>query len=473
MKFISRTFGLLLLINGLLLYMHYSESGSAAPNSGIPLTYSQEIEVMNRQDGLYIRHHFTGLSNGRYELIWPESSVDKACYELDSEACSRIDDQLRAFMDSDTTRQTITYRIPKEAPLDEATLFKNIFTELHGANVKSTIFHITDETGAGGMWVNGMKNVGHKKLDLIEYFLFTGTGKVTDLYWQKEVHQLTFKGNRLSLFGGAFEKNELEKIDELLKVNEVSHSTLVIGNANSPVGSDRFIVAETTELERMTDTFLINSMYSRFELSKEQPIVAEIIASILSGKGTGSDKSRSMYEELSTSLSTEKVSTFAKELREMNGKVLNATILDELIEQITGYGSSYFTRNGQDTLGNYPFMLEDTRKVLVKGIEKPNIRVIIKDGRMLYPAKEVLSSSGYEMNSNEQSLYIGNVDRVFRFPLKELFYVFNERKFSVVVPPFEIIENEYYFEESWLARLFLFDVVKKEDTIDLVSKEVN
>ena len=63
LKFIARTVVLLLVVNGLLLYMHFSQAGSAAGNdSGLP-TYSQEIEVTNRQDGLYIRHHFSGLAD--------------------------------------------------------------------------------------------------------------------------------------------------------------------------------------------------------------------------------------------------------------------------------------------------------------------------------------------------------------------------------------------------------------------------
>ena len=48
--------------------------------------------------------------------------------------------------------------------------------------------------------------------------------------------------------------------------------------------------------------------------------------------------------------------------------------------------------------------------------------------------------------------------------------MYNERKFNIVSAPFEIIEGEFYFEEGWLIRLFLFDIEKKAETIDIVPK---
>lgn len=473
MKFISRTLGLLLIINGLLLYMHYSQSGSAASKSSKPVSYSQEIEVINRPDALHVRHHFSGLADGRYEIVWPEASADRSCYELDATYCSRLDEQMTAIIDGDMMQQSVTYRIPKEAPMDEAMLFTDVFAVLHGANVQSTVFHVTDETGVGGMWVNGLQRIGHKKLDLIEYSLFSGMGKVSDLYWQKEEQSLAFEGNRLSVYGGNFNEELLGKADASLKEIGVDHSIIIIGKGKGSIQSNRFIVAETADIEKVADKFLVNSMYSRFVIPKDQRIVAEMLASVLSGKGTGTEKSRVLFDELTASLSAEKMSAFAQSLNDMKGEVVDASVLDELTKDMTGYGTSFFTKNSQDTKNRYPFLLEEPRQVSISGVHNPDVRIIIKDGRMLYPAKEVLSEAGYEISSNEQSLYIENGERVFRFPLKELFYVFNDRKFSVVKAPFEMIENEFYFEEGWLIRLFLFDIEKKEGTIDLIPKAMH
>ena len=34
--------------------------------------------------------------------------------------------------------------------------------------------------------MNGLKQIGNKKMDLIDYTLYQGIGELTDLYWQQE-----------------------------------------------------------------------------------------------------------------------------------------------------------------------------------------------------------------------------------------------------------------------------------------------
>ena len=92
----------------------------------------------------------------------------------------------------------------------------------------------------------------------------------------------------------------------------------------------------------------------------------------------------------------------------------------------------------------------------------------MKDGKTLYPAKNILDLAGYTVTSNERSIYIENDIRKFRFPKKELFYVYNEQKYNVVTMPFEILEDDFYFEESWFKRLFLLRIEKTADTIDII-----
>ena len=82
--------------------------------------------------------------------------------------------------------------------------------------------------------------------------------------------------------------------------------------------------------------------------------------------------------------------------------------------------------------------------------------------------REILNLAGYTITSNERSIYIENGIRKFRFPKKELFYVYNEQKYDVVTMPFEVLEGDFYFEESWFKRLFLLSIEKTADTIDII-----
>ena len=470
LKFISRTVVLLLIGNGLLLYIHFSQSGSATSNDLKLQTYSQEIEVTNRLDGLYIRHHFSRLTEGRYEIVWPESSMQRSCYLSDatSTACSHLDENRTAFVDGENDRQSITYVIPKKEPMQGTFLFKAPFVELHKGNVESTIFHITDETGIGGFWVNGLKQVGHKNLELIDYSLFQGSGKVTDLYWQKDIQPLVYEGERLSVYGEFTDLEGLAKADTILRSLNTPHSTAVIESGKPSVNSKRFIIAETNDAESVSDALAITSMFTQFKIPENQHLIAESVASILSGKGTGSKKSYALYDELINALTENEVIGFVEKLKGLAGEAVDASVLDKLIGEVTGFGTSYYTKNSEEGTVFYPFLLEDPRNVLIDGKENPKIRLLLKDNKIFYPATEILELTGYTIRFNEQSLYIENEMRRFRFPLRDPFYVYNEQKFNIVSPPFEIIEGEFYFEESWLIRLFIFNIEKKAETISII-----
>ena len=200
MKFMVRTFVLLLIVNGFLLYMHFNESGQAIDLEEAELTYSQEIEVTNRPNVLFVRHHFSNLSEGRYELVWPDGSIDKSCSAKEMLACSRLDEKMTAFIEGEATSLTLEYVIPKNESVELNAIFNEPFVFLKNAPITSTTFHMTDETDIGGLWVNGLKLIGTKKLENVSYSFYQGTGKVTDLYWQQNELPLLFSGDTISLW---------------------------------------------------------------------------------------------------------------------------------------------------------------------------------------------------------------------------------------------------------------------------------
>ena len=56
-------------------------------------------------------------------------------------------------------------------------LFNEPFAALHGSSASYTLFHMTDETGIGGLWVNGLKRVGTKKMTHYRLFIIPWQGR--------------------------------------------------------------------------------------------------------------------------------------------------------------------------------------------------------------------------------------------------------------------------------------------------------
>lgn len=458
---------LLLIVNGLLIYMHFNQAQGADGKEPNSITHIQEIEVINRPDALHIRQHFSGLSEGRHEIVWPEASTKRSCYLADATSCNRLNEDATAFIEGDNERQSISYEIPKKEPMKKTALFKEPFVSLHGSSAAFVLFHMSDETGAGGLWVNGLEQVGGKKMATIDYSLYSGKGDVKDLYWQRNNLPLLYTGDRLSVFG-AGSTERLREVDSALKAIDADQSTIVIDNTNPAVNSNRFIVSKNADVDKLADQFLRSSMYARFIIPKEERMTAELVASILGEKPVGLGKSRKAYQTLTESISAEELGNFKIMLDNMTGQEINATVLNSLAGKVTGFKTSYFTKNIHDDTAFHPFLIEDAREIQFDGTSNPGIRVILKDDKTLYPAKKVLSLAGYTVTSNERSIYIKNDTRTFRFPKKELFYVYNDQKYDVVTMPFEVLDDDFYFEENWFKRLFLLGIEKTADTIDIV-----
>lgn len=448
--------------------MHYRQSADVSANETNSMIYSQEIEVTNRPDALYIRHHFSGLSKGRHEISWPESSIERACYLASVTSCDRLDKNGAVFIEGVNGQQSISYEIPKSGPMKLSALFKESFVTIRDSSVTSTQLHLSDETAIGGVWVTGLKQIGFKKLELTDYTLFRGSGKVTDLYWQQNSLPILVSGERLSVYGTNNDVDKFVEVENALKDIDADHSIVVIDSSVPAVHSSRFIVSDNTNVGKMTDIFLTNRIVSRFSIPSDERMIIEVMASIVGHKPVGVKKSRQAYNMLIASITKEELEQFREFLINMEGKWIDATVLDGLIDKVTGFNTSFFTKNVQEDPAIYPFLFEDSREVKVDGKDNPNLKVILKDGKTLYPARMILSQIGFSVTSNNESMYIENSNRKYRFPEKEHFYVYNEQKYDIVTIPFEVLGGDYYFEENSFKRLFLLGIEKTADTIDIV-----
>ena len=455
--------------------MHYSEAKNVTAKEGVQTTFHQEIEVMNRADGLYIRHHFRNLSGTRQEIVWPEMSTNRACYLESAVTCSRLDENLTAFIEGDEEEQSISYVIPRTGPMDATFLFKNIFTGLHNSIPSSTYFHLTDEIGIGGQWVNGLKLVGTEKMDLVDYSFYRGQGAVKDLYWQKPEAPLLFNSDKLSVYGFNTQLNieEYEEADSYFKELEIPHYSIVLDSGYEPINSSRFIIKELAEGERVTDAILMNHINKQFTIDPGDHLSSEFIASLLSGKPIGSNRTNELYSELVGVLSEQEMETFTTLLTKDKESLINTVLLDDVVEEVTGFKTSFFKKNENITNPLYPFLFEDPRTVYINGEESESMSVLLKDGKTLYPGIEIMRELGFEVTQNDRSLYLKSATKNYRFPLKENFYVLNERKYNVMSIPFERIADEFYFEEVSLIRIFLLDIRKSPEQVDIAPISID
>lgn len=464
MKFAIRTIVLLLVINVVLVYMQYIQMADAwdAQESKEHEVYSQEIEVINREHSLVVRHTFENLGPERAEIIWPKDSVNRKCDTENDASCSRLNESLIAFSKGEEETQSITYEIPKKAANKDTMFFQEPFAAIRNALPETTTMHLTDETNSGGIWISGLNWIGTKQMEMIEYSLYKGDGQITDLYWQKEVLPIAYKGNALTVYGQNLDGESYEGIDQLLTSFNVPNLTVVQRNRAKDLHSDRFVITGQPPLENETP-LLKKAIRFRYTIPENEILTGEIAASILNGSPVGTEKTKKLFTDLTAGMTDEEMVSLRESLQSKPmGARLHAAMLDEAIGKVADMNTSFIRNNLQ---GSFPFLFEDPRQIIVGGEPKDNIASILKDGKKYYPAKELFAQFGYDVTSNDRSLYVQNDDEMYRFSLRDPFYVHEDKKHTVTSMPYEKIGGRYYFEENALRRIFHLIVQEKQDSI--------
>ncbi|AOV08367.1 hypothetical protein [Sporosarcina ureilytica] len=470
MKKMTTALVLLLLINALLLYVHYQEANDSTTNgNGNQFTYDQEIEIINRHDELIIRHHFSNLPQNRLEIVWPVESEYRTCHVEGEDTCFRLDEHVTAFTEGEETRQSISYVMPKNDSTVKGNLFISVFATLHNANPNTTVIHLTDEMNRGGMWVTGLREVGNKRLDLIDYTLFTGEGAVTDIYWQEKRQNIVYSSDRVTMYGSNMLEHPegIQKNENLMNIIGAPHSTIILNEGHERITSNRFIITENKQMNIALHQYILNQIDKLYITSSEDTFAVEIAASFILNEEMGAESSRNAYKVLQSQLTSAEIEKLTVEIKARRGQVLNAGVLNQVFEQVTGYRTSFFTKNSQLDGQPYPFILESPQDIVVSGTGKLEKHAIVMNSQVYYPISEVMKRLGYTVTVNDHSLYIENASRKYRFPMREHFYVYNQKRYATASMPFERIEDEFYFVETAMIRIFQLEIEKTSKVIEI------
>lgn len=465
MKTLIKAFVLLLCFNALLLYVHYQDAGDVFAEKSGQASYDQEIEVTNRADGLYIRHYFKNLPENRLEINWPKESEQRTCHVEDANSCLRLNEETTAFIESDETTQAISYVIPKHTVEGDMEYLQSVFVKLYEASPRATVLHMIDEVHTEGMWITGLQQVGHKTMPLISYTLFSGGGTVEDLYWQRQQKAIQYSSEFLTVYGNEPSEN-IEKFEGILSKLKTPHMTLVLNERERMIIGNRFSVTEKSQINNILKQFAVNQYYVNYHADQMDPFTAEAVTTLLLGDELELPLGQTSVNQLKSVLTATQMTELSETLEDQYGEPMSAEEMDLLIEEVTGYKTSFFEKNRQSEERDYPFLLEDPKKIIVSGKETLEKHAILKDNRTYYPIKEVMEVLGYEVSWNEQSLYIGSAEKNYRFPTNSHFYVLNEKRFNTQSIPFQQIEEDFYFEKTAMLRIFH---LQSEETAEVIK----
>lgn len=457
---------LLLFFNILLVYVHYQDASNVSAGNTGQSAYDQEIEVTYRANEIYIRHHFTNLPTDRLEINWPKESEQRTCYLEDADSCLRLNEEATAFLEGEETAQSISYVVPKNPTSENTELLQSVFVKLHEANPRATVLHMVDEVNSGGMWITGLQQIGHKNLPLIDYTLFSGAGQIEDLYWQHHQQPIAYSSEYLTVYGQETAQ-DFEPYEDILAQLKAPHMALVLTEQNQPIIKNRLLLTESAQLATVFKQLATNQYYLNYQTEAIEPFTAEVITGLLLENDFGSSLAKNAISQIEKAITATQLEQIIEAFEQHYGEPMSAEIADELIEQVIGYGTSFFKKNSESRQGTYPFLLENPKEIIVSNGEPLDKHAIIKGSQTYFSINEIMEAIGYRVDWNDQSLYIESDENKYRFPLNSYFYVFNERRYNTQSLLLERVEGDFYFEKSVMLRIFRLNLEETANEINI------
>ncbi|GLC87573.1 RNA polymerase II [Lysinibacillus piscis] len=473
MKFILSFFSILtLIITGVLFFQYQAYSSAIETGSG-KFHYSQEIEIVYRDNALDVRQHFKNLPNQKIKINWPKNAVNPTCFIANKTSCTRLSDESSYFKQGETKAQSVSYIIPIEGGLKEKQLLQNVFATLINGDTSYSIVHISTDSQYVGQWVTGLPLVGQQQLSLVNYTMFSGDGTIRDIYWQAANLQLQEQRSTVSIYAlNAISQDLRAALDNMQFVND-EHIAII--QEPSPVDEydSRLLFLPTLTKQAMEQEVIMSQIKSKIHFENAPAWLSEVVATYLVKTPIGSEKAQELVTVLDNHMTSTQKVAWQEALEKLEETTVSPESMDALLSEVLGHKTSYFQLNTTQESGTYPLLFEDERNVYVNDIIQKDVHVISYEGQILYTADTLLPQLGYTAGPGENGYYVNGDNRTFRFPKEPGFYVFNQRRYSTISEPIIKIADQYYVEEAWLQRLFLVDLQKSDKRINIVIQEQN
>lgn len=471
MKFALSFFSILvLIISGTLFFQYHAYSSDLETGIG-DFHYSQEIEIVYRENSLDIRQHFKNLPNQKVKIKWPEKATNPSCFIENEKSCDRLSDEVSYFAKGETKSQSVSYIIPIEGGLKNKMLLQDVFATLINGEASYSIVHISTDSKINGQWITGLPLVGQQQLSLVNYTMFRGNGTVHDLYWQAGKLKVQEQTPVLSIYAQQAVPNDFLKSLENLQFLNDEHIAIIQEKSPVPVHDERLLFLPTLTAQAVEQEVILSQIKSQYTFVDSPEWLLEVVASYLVNDSIGGDKAKKIVKTLNDYMTDSQQQSWQDKLKKLGDDPISPNTMDEYLSQVLDAKTSYFTLNAALKNGTYPLLFEDSRDVYVNDVLKEDVHVILYEGQALYTADTLLPYLGYTVGEGKNGYYVNSEHRTFRFPKEPGFYVFNQRRYSTISEPIIKIADQYYVEEAWLQRLFLVELQKKEERIQVLTQE--
>lgn len=456
----------LLLLTGSLLFFQW-KAYSSQNESEASATTEQTINIKHVEDEFLIEQTIESVPSGTYKLDVPQKTEGLICIEGNDGDCSLSGTTLHM---TKSNKVVFTYKLPAPAN-PKSYLMRNWAISIKGLETTTTRVQIAEKQWRTGSWVAAADKIGKRKMDYVDYYVFTGKGSIPALYWQQKEMQKTKIGERFVIYS----EQELPKdihIDPPIDINitsEKEYYSIVTDLHDEEETGTLLIVNSFDDIKGIQVKMTRNDVAEAFIFHEEEKWFSDVIASIILSNPVGSEKAQRMYFELTNRLEGDELTAWLKNIVDLNGNQLDSKKMDHITDRVTGFKTTFFSDNRDLQAGFVPISFFDARDVYISDEKAPNVFVTYQDGKAFIAIRPLLELLGYEVNASTKGDMIiaekGAVNYRF-YPDKRIFSL-NSNQYGLQSAPVIRLQNKVYVQLVLVDTFFNVRVIETEEKITI------
>ncbi|WP_174733813.1 stalk domain-containing protein [Mesobacillus harenae] len=462
-KMLFFIFPVLLSIFGLILiYQWQGFTQQSEGSSSFPDQAEQAITINAYSNKLKITQEIQGLSKMKeYKLLVPKSLSDFTCNTGEANPCKVNGLNPDTFLtDTGTFNLTYTILINK----DSNSLFLPQWSvSFPGLSDSKTTLEMIDYDKGNGTWAAGIPVKGFKEEELINYYVFEGNNEDPALYWQSApIINISVKQG-ISIFAPKLYEEKAASYDPTTVAGKW---TIVFTESGfETVGGGMIVTGVNTKTEELNNKLVQTFISGRFTGQEDERLLwQDVMESLILDKESDSKKGQKMVEEIQRAITPSQFEELKKLILQETEK-LTFRKADEILSAVLGKETRFLNMNSQQQ-EFVPLFFIDQRDIVING-NKADIEIIIYKDKLLFPLKTVLQNIGYKVTEfpEEREISIGSKGKEYLFYLDKNIFHLNNEKFGFFKSPFIEVNGLVYMETHALNSIFHLFITTEEKEI--------
>ncbi|MBS4198839.1 hypothetical protein KHA93_04125 [Bacillus sp. FJAT-49732] len=448
------------LIGGLLFYQWV---GYSSKTVGVNQHIEQTINIKHTDNSFKVEQTITGVKGKQYTIKVPTEANNIRCTNNEVECHIQTSNQV-VLQDGHVM---FLYDLPSNKDV-KSLLLENYSIKLQEIEVGSTKVQLSDSIWRNGNWISTSEIANKRKLDLVDYYVIENEGNEPVLYWQAEpLHRNEVNKNFIVYSNSKIRHDLFETKEKLPNQGKAIH--IVLSNLHEEVEKQNFLILSTKrQPQEIKEKITIAFIYSVFNNPTDSIRITDIISSIILNKPIGDSKSIKIYKEMKDKLTSDELNSWKEKVFDLHQRNINLKKLDGLLEEVTGFKSSFFKDNASTKEKLLPMLLLDARELNIKGSKVDDVKIVHEKGIMMIEFVPLLEALQYEVSLADKGVVKAEKGAIkYRFYPNKRIFELNNQKYGMSHAPIVDIDGHAYIQMNIVDTLLNVKITENETKIVL------